>query len=185
MPSSVATAQSVATDGVARPSSICEIRLGETSVRAARPRTLNPAASRSWRIRAPRVSGTLSPTLPDTTAGLRPGSLGHNSTIQRLRGRLRRPQVAPACGQVLSSVKRSGQVMQWDWRLGPLASDVVIIGGTSGLGRSLAEAYVARGARVRSAAATRRVPTTLRPSSAATPAGSRSTSRNRTRSPRV
>jgi NAD(P)-dependent dehydrogenase (short-subunit alcohol dehydrogenase family) len=29
-----------------------------------------------------------------------------------------------------------------------LASDVVIIGGTSGLGRSLAEAYVARGARV-------------------------------------
>jgi NADP-dependent 3-hydroxy acid dehydrogenase YdfG len=29
-----------------------------------------------------------------------------------------------------------------------VASDVVIIGGTSGLGRSLAEAYVARGARV-------------------------------------
>ena len=32
--------------------------------------------------------------------------------------------------------------------IGQLASEVVIIGGTSGLGRSLAEAYVARGARV-------------------------------------
>ena len=68
MPSSVATAHNVATDGDARPSSICEIRLGETSVRAARPRTLNPAASRSCRIRAPRVSGTLSPALPGTAA---------------------------------------------------------------------------------------------------------------------
>jgi NAD(P)-dependent dehydrogenase (short-subunit alcohol dehydrogenase family) len=33
-------------------------------------------------------------------------------------------------------------------RLDNVASDVVIIGGTSGLGRALAEAYVARGARV-------------------------------------
>ena len=59
MPSSVAIAHSVATEGDARPRSICEMRLGETSIRAASLRPVSPAAWRSCRILAPRVPETV------------------------------------------------------------------------------------------------------------------------------
>ena len=44
------------TEGMARPRSICEIRLGETLSRRANSRSEMPSASRPLRTRAPNVS---------------------------------------------------------------------------------------------------------------------------------
>src|SRR3954465_7664013 len=122
MPSSVTIAHSVATDGRARPVSICEIARGEMSRRRASSRSEIPRRSRSARSRR----GTSSST---TLSGMRPVA----------RSATGRGQDGPLYSASAQRARKGGPVAE---------GSVVIVGGTRGIGRELARTYADRGREV-------------------------------------
>ena len=81
IPSSVASAYSVLTDGLARPVSTWEMRLGDTPTSSARRRRLSPRARRASRSRSPIPAYSGSADAPRRSTPTRPPSLLLAATI--------------------------------------------------------------------------------------------------------
>ena len=98
IPSSVASAYSVFTDGLARPVSTWEMRLGDTPTSSARRRRLSPRARRASRSRSPIPAYSGSADAPRRSTPTRPPSLllAQSSYLPGVAGGLRRLRVCVA-----------------------------------------------------------------------------------------